>query len=259
MLSIYPNCRTSRPQGPQGPSGKDINLNSDIVVITDGNGHLTSSTTTTLNLSSLDTTSSITNQLLAKQPSITGAVTTIVNANLNSNIVPITDVNGKIINSITTPTQLSYVNNVTSDIQTQLNLRTQLVFAGVANSYPSANTTAPISFNTVYGSNLTSGFEFIPNVGTVYFISVIGLIQVNTATPTSVIYITDAGENNLSGYCYPSVISNSGFYYLSFNLQCTILATNSFNYDYIAVQFTCSNTVTINNNYQLNLSIFQCN
>ena len=54
-------------------------------------------------------------------PSITGAISNIVNSNLNANIVPITDANGKLLSSNITSTQLGYLSGVTSAIQTQLN------------------------------------------------------------------------------------------------------------------------------------------
>lgn len=56
-----------------------------------------------------------------KQDAITGAASTIVSSNLTSNRALISDSNGKVANSIISTTQLGYLANVTSDIQTQIN------------------------------------------------------------------------------------------------------------------------------------------
>ena len=51
---------------------------------------------------------------------ITGAATTILTSNLTAGTVLISDGNGKIAASSTTTTELSYLNNVTSDLQAQI-------------------------------------------------------------------------------------------------------------------------------------------
>ncbi len=57
---------------------------------------------------------------------ITGAASTILTANLAAGIVVVTDANGKIVSSATTTVVLSYLDNVTSDIQGQINLKRDL-------------------------------------------------------------------------------------------------------------------------------------
>ena len=52
---------------------------------------------------------------------LAGAISTIVTDNLNANIVPISNSNGKIVSSNITTTELSYLDGVSSNIQTQLN------------------------------------------------------------------------------------------------------------------------------------------
>lgn len=59
-------------------------------------------------------------QLAAKQNTITGAISEVTNTNLSPTMVVITNPNGKITaSSGITVTELSYLNNVTSNIQTQ--------------------------------------------------------------------------------------------------------------------------------------------
>lgn len=66
-------------------------------------------------------TSSIQTQLNGKEPTITGAATTITSSNLTKNRAVIANNSGKIAISDTTSTELGYVHGVTSAIQTQLN------------------------------------------------------------------------------------------------------------------------------------------
>lgn len=64
---------------------------------------------------------SLRNDVDNKQDVVTGAITNVTNTNLQPDIVAISDGNGKIGSSSTSCTKLGYLNNVTSDIQTQLN------------------------------------------------------------------------------------------------------------------------------------------
>lgn len=67
-------------------------------------------------------TSNIQTQLNSKQPTITGAATTIDSANLTASRALVSDASGKVAASSTiTSTELEYLNGVTSNIQTQLN------------------------------------------------------------------------------------------------------------------------------------------
>lgn len=67
-------------------------------------------------------TSNIQTQLNSKQPTITGAATTIDSANLTASRALVSDASGKVAaSSAITSTELGYLNGVTSNIQTQLN------------------------------------------------------------------------------------------------------------------------------------------
>jgi hypothetical protein len=88
----------------------------------DGGNKLTSSTTTLTELDQLNgVTSNVQSQINNKQNIITGAATTITDANLSLNRALVSDSAGKVAASTTTSTQLGYLNNVTSDVQNQIN------------------------------------------------------------------------------------------------------------------------------------------
>ena len=70
-----------------------------------------------------------------KQPTITGAATTIAAANLSVNYVLISDANGKVAASSVTSNELSYLSGVTSGVQIQLNGKESTANKGVANGY----------------------------------------------------------------------------------------------------------------------------
>ncbi len=86
-------------------------------------GALPDTTTIPSKTSELDNDSGfITNDALSgKQDKIIGAATTITNSNLTANCALISDANGKVAVSDVTSTELSYLDGVTSNVQTQLN------------------------------------------------------------------------------------------------------------------------------------------
>ena len=66
-------------------------------------------------------TSEIQSQLNGKEPTITGAATTITGSDLTASRAVVSDASGKVAVSDITSTELDYLNDVTSNIQTQLN------------------------------------------------------------------------------------------------------------------------------------------
>ena len=66
-------------------------------------------------------TGNIQSQINSKQPTLTGAVTTIADSNLTANRALISNGSGKVAVSAVTSTELGYLDGVTSAIQTQLN------------------------------------------------------------------------------------------------------------------------------------------
>ena len=98
------------------------NLPANMVMVSDPSGKVAvSSTTTATELSYVHgVTSAIQAQIDGKQATITGAATTILTSNLATNIVMVSDSSGRVAASSTTTTELSYLNNVTSDLQAQI-------------------------------------------------------------------------------------------------------------------------------------------
>ena len=86
-------------------------------------------------------TSAIQTQLNGKEPTITGAATSITSSNLTSNRALMSDGSGKVAASSVTSTELGYVSGVTSAIQTQINSK-QATITGAATSITSSDLTA---------------------------------------------------------------------------------------------------------------------
>lgn len=90
-------------------------------LVINASGNVVSSNISLTELEALNgITGNVQQQLDGKQSLIVGAASTVVTANLNPAIVVVSDANGKITNSSTTVTELGFLNNVTSDIQAQL-------------------------------------------------------------------------------------------------------------------------------------------
>ena len=105
------------------------NLTAGVVLVSDTNGKVAVSATTATELSYVHgVTSGIQTQLDAhttaisgKQATVTGGASTILTSNMTPSMVMTTDANGKAMASTTTSLELSYLNNVTSDLQIQIN------------------------------------------------------------------------------------------------------------------------------------------
>jgi 6-pyruvoyl-tetrahydropterin synthase len=97
------------------------NLTASRVLVSDSSGKVAASDVTSAELKHLDgVTSNVQTQLNEKQTTISGAATTITNTNLDVNRALISDANGKVAVADTSATELSYLKNVKSNIQTQL-------------------------------------------------------------------------------------------------------------------------------------------
>lgn len=96
-------------------------------------------------------TSNIQTQLNAKQPTVTGAATTITGSNLTASRALVSDANGKVAVSAVTSTELGYLDGVTSAIQTQINGKAAQT--DVANAQARANEAydlADLAANMIY-------------------------------------------------------------------------------------------------------------
>ena len=99
-------------------------------------------TATTTELNYVDgVTSAIQTQIDSKQATITGAATTIDDANLTASRAVISNASGKVAVSAVTDTELGYLDGVTSAVQTQINGK-QATITGAASSITSSNLTA---------------------------------------------------------------------------------------------------------------------
>lgn len=107
--------------------------NGERAVATDATGRLSESIITTTELEYLNgVTSNIQTQLNAKEPTITGAATTITSSNLAADRALISSGTGKVAVSATTSTELGYVSGVTSALQTQLG--TKVPYSGATDA-----------------------------------------------------------------------------------------------------------------------------
>lgn len=99
-------------------------------------------TATTAELNYVDgVTSAIQTQIDSKQATITGAATTIDDANLTASRAVISNASGKVAVSAVTDTELGYLDGVTSAVQTQIDGK-QATITGAASSITSSNLTA---------------------------------------------------------------------------------------------------------------------
>lgn len=86
-------------------------------------------------LDGINTSVSIQSQINDKEPTITGAATTITSSNLTPSRALTSNVSGKVAVSTTTSTELGYVSGVTSAIQTQINNKEPTITAGTTSQY----------------------------------------------------------------------------------------------------------------------------
>ena len=110
--------------------------------------------------------SAVTAGLNGKEPTITGAATTITTNNLAAARAVITDANGKVAASTVTSTELGYMHGVTSAVQTQLNGK-EATITGAA--------------TTITGSNLTASRVVVSDAN--------GKIDVSSTTSTELGYV----------------------------------------------------------------------
>ena len=97
-------------------------LTKNRAIISNGSGKIAVSSVTDTELGYVSgVTSAIQTQLNNKQPTITGAATTIASNDLTINRALISNNSGKVAVSSVTDTELGYVSGVTSAIQTQIN------------------------------------------------------------------------------------------------------------------------------------------
>ena len=129
-------------------------------MVTNGSGKVAVSDITATELGYLDGVSSaVQTQLNAKQATITGAATTIDDADLTASRALVSSGSGKVGVSDITSTELGYLDGVSSAIQTQLNSKGGLPAnilhtTTTANSYATGGATSDIDKVLVYLSGI---------------------------------------------------------------------------------------------------------
>ena len=142
----------------------DADLTASRAVISNSSGKVAVSAVTSTELGYLDGVSSaIQTQINGKQATITGAATTIDDANLTANRAVVSNASGKVAVSDVTDTELGYLDGVTSAVQTQINAKAPtasptftgtVTIPGVTVSGGTQNWTA-----TASGTNLTFAYN----------------------------------------------------------------------------------------------------
>jgi len=143
-------------------SVNDTNLTASRALASDASGKIVVSAVTDTELGYLDgVTSAIQTQLDAKQATITGAATTIDDADLTASRALVSDGSGKVAVSAVTATEIGYLDGVSSAIQTQLDAKSSTANAealaagitsvGVADG---SITTAKLAADAVTGAKI---------------------------------------------------------------------------------------------------------
>ena len=125
-------------------------------LVSDGSGKVAVSAVTSTELGYLDgATSSIQTQINTKESTIVGAASTITASNLTVSRVLISNATGKVaVHSTVSDTELGYLNGVTSNVQTQLDTKSDIkrtVYTGTFDTTITGQNTMlsiPIAINT---------------------------------------------------------------------------------------------------------------
>jgi hypothetical protein len=100
------------------------NLTASRALVSNSSGKIAASDTTSTELDYVHgVTSAIQTQLNGKQPSVSGAATTITDNNLTASRALVSNSSGKVAVSSVTGTELGYLSGVTSSVQTQINAK----------------------------------------------------------------------------------------------------------------------------------------
>jgi fructose-specific component phosphotransferase system IIB-like protein len=151
----------------------DADLTASRAVISNASGKVAASTTTSEEIGHVSgVTSAIQTQLDNKQATITGAATTIDDANLTANRAVISNASGKVAVSTVTDTELGHVSGVSSAIQTQIDGK-QATITGAA--------------TTIDSSDLTASRAVVSNSS--------GKVAVSAITSTELGYLNDVSGN----------------------------------------------------------------
>ena len=148
-------------------------LTASRALVSDSSGKVAASDITSTKLGYLtDVTSNIQSQINGKQATITGAASTITSSDLTASKALVSNSSGKVEASSVTDTQLGYLSDVTSNIQSQINGK-QASVTGAA--------------STITSSDLTASRALVSNSS--------GKVAVSSITSTKLGYLTDVTSN----------------------------------------------------------------
>ena len=170
-------------------------LTADRAVIVNGSQKIAVSDVTSTELGYLDgVTSAIQTQLDAKQATITGAATTIDDADLTADRAVISSGSGKVAVSAVTATELGYLDGVSSAIQTQLDAK-QATITGAATTIDDADLTADRAVISSGSGKVAISAVTATEVG--YLDGVTGAIQTQIDAKAALAGATFTGQVNL--------------------------------------------------------------
>lgn len=164
----------------------DTNLTADRVVVSNSNGKIDISSVTSTELNYMSgVTSNIQTQLNGKQATITGAASSITINNLTADRAVVADNEGKITVSPITSTELSYLDGVTSNIQTQLTARANVDLSNLStigqSKLDAKQDKITGGASTIAASNLTSSRALVSDTS--------GKVSVSAVTSTELSYL----------------------------------------------------------------------
>jgi len=207
----------------------------DRVIVSDGNGFSSASSVLSSELVCLSgATQNIQSQIDTLQPAITGSASSITSFQLPANVAVTTDGTGLITSSSTTSTQIGYLANTTSDIQTQLNAKqdtvtgaatttltnnltpyTVLVSDGFGKIAASSLNAAQLSYLSTINSNVQSQLNaqnlWQPSTSNIYYNGNVGIGMIpSTALQVSGVAQASSFQTSVQGTAANPVYTFNG-------------------------------------------------
>ena len=204
---------------------------------------LTGLTATSAELNYVDgVTSNIQTQLNSKQTTITGGASSITSTNLTADKALISNSSGKVVSSAVTSTELSYLDGVTSNIQTQLNSKSasghthSAATTSTAGFMSAADKTKLEATNVAYGTCSTAAATAAKVVtlsgNTNWKLTVGSIVTVTyTYTNTAVNPTLNVNGTGAKSICLGSAVITTS------NLNYAGLAQRPINYMYNGAQY----------------------
>ena len=172
------------------------NLTASRAVVSDGSGKVSASAVTSTELGYVDgVTSAIQTQIDSKQATITGAATTIDDADLTASRALVSDGSGKVAVSAVTATEVGYLDGVSSAIQTQIDSK-QATITGAATTIDDTNLTASRAVVSDGSGKVAVSVVTSTEIG--YLDGVSSAIQTQLNTKAPLAGATFTGQVNMS-------------------------------------------------------------